>query len=100
MLENEAKTGLLCVSAASSFDASVKVNFDGQEVKGTDFIKILGVTLNKDCSFSTHVTYVGKKLRAKTWCLQKLKNKGMREEDLVEAYKTLIRPMAEYASPV
>ena len=63
-------------------------------------MKVLGVTLNSDCTFSSHVEEVAKKLRRKNWALSKLRQKGMKEEDLVEAYKSTIRPSAEYATPV
>ena len=100
MRVNENKTGLMCVSAARSFDPRVSVSFNGQIVKGKESLKILGVTLDRDCFFNTHVTQVAKKLRGKTWALTRLKRKGMREEDLIQAYKSTIRPSAEYASPV
>ena len=100
MKVNEKKTALMCVSAARSYDARVKLNFNGQTVTGRDSLKILGVTLDKDCSFTSHVNNLSKKLRKKTWALTRLRKKGMSEDDLVQAYKTLIRPTAEYASPV
>ena len=90
----------MCVSAARSCDARVKLNLNGQTVTGRDSLKILGVTLDKDCSFTSHVNILSKKLRKKTWALSKLRKKGMSEDDLIQAYKTLIRPTEEYASPV
>ena len=33
MLVNEAKTGLMCVSAASTYEASVEVNFNGAKIR-------------------------------------------------------------------
>ena len=96
---NEKKTNLICISAAKSFQANFKIAFGGQTVTGADRIKILGVTVDRDCSFRTHVNNVAKKLRKKTWALGKLKKKGMSTEHLVQAYSSLIRPCAEYASP-
>ena len=100
MKVNEPKTGLMCVSAARSFEAKAAINFNGQRVSGTESMKILGVTLDRDCSFGSHVQEVSTKLRMKTWALSNLRRKGMREEDMVEAYKTTIRPSAKYASQV
>ena len=99
MIVNEKKTSLMCVSAARSFDARVELNFNGQTVKGRDSLKILGVTLDRDCTFTYHIEEVAKKLRKKTWVLSKLRRKGMKTDDLVQVYKTTIRPSAEYASP-
>ena len=96
---NEQKTGLMCISAARSFQASVTIDYNGQEVKGQETMKVLGVTLDSDCSFRTHVDNVSKKLRSRTWALGKLRKKGMKTNDLVRAYQSTIRPCAEYASP-
>ena len=97
---NEKKTALMCVSAARSFDARVEMKFGGQLIKGKDSLRILGVTLDRDCTFATHVEDLAKRIRARTWALSRLKRKGMKEEDLVQAYKSTIRPVVEYASPV
>ena len=78
---NGKKTALMCVSAAKSFDARVEVKFNGQSVKGKDSLRILGVTLDRDSSFSTHVEGLAKRMRARTWALSKLKIKGMKEEN-------------------
>ena len=99
MKVNEGKTGLMCVSTARSYQAKVKIDFNGQTIVGSDSLKILGVKMTKDCSFGEHINEIGKRLRRKTWALSKLRRKGMKVEDLVQAYKTTIRPTAEYASP-
>ena len=57
------------------------------------------MTLDRDCTFGTHVNNIANKLRRKTWALSKLRRKGMGVSDLTKAYCSLIRPVAEYASP-
>ena len=96
---NEKKTALMCVSAAKTFKARVKLSFNGQSVSGSDSLKILGVLLDNDCTFASHVQELGRRLRSKTWALSKLRAKGMDLDDLIEAYKSTIRPTAEYACP-
>ena len=100
LMVNEKKTVLMCVSAAKSFEPRVSVTFNGQAVRGVEKMKILGVTLDSDCGFSSHVDSIAKRLRKKTWTLSRLRRKGMAQEDLVQAYASAIRPVAEYASPV
>ena len=97
---NAEKTSLMCVSAATSFKARVRVELDGQVVNGKDSLRILGVTIDRDCSFRSHVENLRKKLRARTWALSKLRKKGLSEDKLVKAYTSLIWPVAEYAAPV
>ena len=99
MAINAKKTSLMLVSASTSFDARVRVDIGAETIRGTDTLKILGVTLDRDASFKTHTTNLAKKLRQRTWALTKLRKKGLSENDLVKTYKCLIRPTAEYASP-
>ena len=99
MAINASKTGLMLVSAASSFDARVKVQISDETVHGQEHMRILGVTVDRDASFKTHVNKLAKKLRSKTWALSRLRKKGLSEEKLTRTYKCLIRPTVEYASP-
>ena len=99
MAINAAKTGLMLVSAASSFDPRVRIKLEGETVTGQERMKILGVTVDKDASFRSHVEDLAARMRSKTWALAKLRKKGLPEKDLICTYKTLIRPTVEYASP-
>ena len=96
---NAAKTSLVCISAATSFESRVRLELDGQTVRGQDQMKILGVTLDRDCTFRSHVDNLQRRLRARTWALSRLRKKGLSTDRLLRAYKCLIRPTVEYASP-
>lgn len=89
---NSEKTGLMLVSAATSFQAKVRLCLDQQTVHGSGSLKILGVTLASDLSFQEHIEKISTKMRSKTWALAKLRRKGLSEEKLLRAYKSLIRP--------
>ena len=52
---NAEKTNLMCVSAATSFKSRVQVTLNGQTIVGQDKMRILGVTLDYDCTFKSHV---------------------------------------------
>ena len=47
---------------------------------------------------STHVTNIAKRIRARSWTLNKLKQSGLTQDELVQAYCSYIRPIAEYAA--
>ena len=96
---NAKKTSLMCVSAAVSFKPLVQVELDGQVVSCKEEMKILGVTIDSDCSFRSHVEKIRTNLRRRTWALSKLRRRGVKEDLLVKAYTGLIRPVAEYAAP-
>ena len=99
MVVNEKKTGLMCVSASRSYKAKISIEFSGQRVRGESTLKILGVSLDQDCTFKTPVKNIAKKLRQRTWALSRLRRKEMDCEDLIQAYVATIHPVAEYASP-
>ena len=100
MVINEKKTGLLCISAATSFSTKAQVVLNNQQVTGTESLRILGLTIDSDCTFKSHVNALKSKLRSKTWALSKLKKKGLDLDKIVRAYKCLIRPCVEYLAPV
>ena len=90
MKVNNAKASLMCVSAAKSFEPQVKIKLGNDEICGSKTMKILGVHLDSDCSFKTHVRIVTRKLRARSWTLSKLKLAGMCEEQLIKTYCGLV----------
>ena len=96
---NAKKTSLMVVSASTSFDSRVRISVQDQTITGSESMKILGVTLDRDCSFKNHVELLRGKLRRRTWALSRLRRRGLPEDKLVRAYSALIRPVVEYASP-
>ena len=99
MAINAAKTGLMLVSAATSYQPRTRISLNNETVSGKDSLKVLGVTLVIDLSFQDHVENIAAKTRSKAWALSKLRRKGLSEEKLLRAYKCLVRPSLEYAAP-
>ena len=62
-------------------------------------MKILGVTIDSDMSFRSHINQIASRLRARMWALAKLRKKGLPTDKLIRAYTALIRPVGEYACP-
>ena len=98
MAINAGKTGLMIVSAATSFQAKTQLKMGDKTIQGSNTLRILGVTLSNDLSFQPHIEKISNKMRSKTWALAKLRKKGLSEEKLLKAYKCLIRPSVEYAA--
>ena len=96
---NATKTSLMCVSAATSFEPRVKITLDGRDVHGAKSLKVLGVTIDSDMTFRSHIEKLAAKARARTWALSKLRKKGLGAEKLVRVYCGLIRPVLEYCAP-
>ena len=98
MVVNGRKTKLMCVSAAASYGAKAELLDDtGEIIQSVDSIKVLGVHLDSDAKFTSHVAAIARKMRSKTWTLRDLKKTGLTEDQLIKVYISLIRPSAEYA---
>ena len=101
MIVNKKKTGLMCTSAAVSFEPRAHLrDEDGSQISSQKSLKVLGFTFDSDASVKTQANAVKSKLRARTWTLEKLKKCGLSEKELVRVFSSSIRPVAEYVSPV
>ena len=47
-----------------------------------------------------HVQYIVKAMRSRYWTLRNLKRNGFNTEELIQVYKTILRPVVEYGCPV
>lgn len=99
MIVNGKKTSLLRITAASSYEAHASIrDAQGNLVNSTGSAKYLGVTIDSNCSMTSHVENVRKKIRARSWTLSTLRRNGFTDEELVKVYCSHIRPIAEYAA--
>ena len=62
--------------------------------------KLLGVYLNEDLSWNTHIDYIFKKACKRLYSLRILKRAGVASLNILKVYLTIIRPILEYAVPV
>ena len=62
--------------------------------------KLLGVSLSTDLRWSYHTKDICVKANKRLHFLRMLKRSAMTADDLLKYYKTVIRPVIEYASPV
>ena len=88
------------VSGALSFEPKVELKSrQGDPILGAQSMKFLGITLDSDCTFGTHVKNLRTAIRRRSWALTKLRRRGMNTEDLKSVYTSMVRPAVEYASP-
>ena len=98
---NAKKTGLLCVSAATSFRAEAHL-FDaaGNLVECDKKLKVLGFFFDENGGVWSQVSAVCARLRSRSWALARLRKCGLTTAELVRVYTSCIRPCAEYAAVV
>ena len=63
-------------------------------------IKLLGVEITDNLKFSNNTKIICKKVNSMFFKLSKMKSFGATRDDLVKIWTTILRPCAEYASPV
>ena len=63
-------------------------------------IKALGMYSSSRPNMDEQVKSVVRRFRARYWTLRNLKNSSFNTEELVTVYKTMIRPIADYACVV
>ena len=63
-------------------------------------IKLLGITLSKDLNWTVNTDIVCNKVYGMLFKISKLKSFGVKCEDLLNVWSTMLRPSAEYAAPL
>ena len=101
MKVNTEKTTLVCVSDAQQYvpDAFI-LDEDGGRIGCTTSFKALGVNFSNRLNMDRHVAAMQRGVRSRLWMLRNLKNHGFNAEELLKVYKTMIRPVLDYAAPV
>jgi len=73
---------------------------DDCPIEPVSSFKLLGITLSNDLRWSCHVRQISVKANKHLHFLKLLKRSAMTTDDLLYYYKTVIRPVIEYACPV
>ena len=81
----------------ASFDPIV---VNGKDIDVVPKAKVLGLTLSSNLKWNNHVDEIVNKSRKRLYCLSQLKRSGLKPPELIQFYRTCIRPITEYASPV
>ena len=84
-------------------DHNILVNpivLGNKEIEHVTNYKLLGVHLNKDLSWNTHLDYIFKKACKRLYSLRILRRAGVGSLSILKVYLTIIRPILEYAVPV
>ena len=63
-------------------------------------LKVLGFNFSDEPTVRAHLRVVQRKFKCRVWSLRHLKRNGFSQSDLVRVYQAMVRPVAEYCSPV
>lgn len=73
---------------------------DGAPIDTVDSAKVLGVSLQNDLKWKSHVDNITKKAAKRLYIIRVLKRNGLPVDDLITILKTLIRSVLQYSCPV
>ena len=100
MVINEAKCNMITFNFSSKNTAPTNLQLNGNIIKSVNSLTLLGIILTDDLSWSENTANICLKVNKKFFLLWRLKQFGLKQEELLTAWKVLLRPIAEYAAPL
>ena len=78
----------------------VVLTLQDASLQRSETLKLLGVFIQSDLKWNTHVQYMVKRANSRLYVLRTLKHHSLSVQDLIVVYTSFIRPVVEYAVPV
>ena len=101
MKVNAAKTAMVCVSGAQSYEAHSYIkDSEGTEICSGGSMKVLGFHLSSRPTVHAHVNALCKRMRRQYWVLYNLRKAGFDDDELPRVYRTCLLPILDYCSVV
>ncbi|XP_035682747.1 uncharacterized protein LOC118420146 [Branchiostoma floridae] len=100
MAANVKKTKDMVVSCRKEAVNPPPLTLNGENVERVRRFKLLGVIVSDDLSWGPHIEYMLSKVSPRIHYLRLSKRAGLPADVLLQIYKTFIRPVLEYGSPV
>jgi len=76
------------------------LNVDGNTIQRVTVFKLLGVSVDSDLEWDSHVSAICSKASSRLYFLKLLKRSAVSRDDLMHFYESYIRPVLEYACAV
>ena len=100
MLINSSKCHVITFNNSQKNIEPQNLVLDGNLIQSCKKIKLLGVIISYDLKWSDNTESICSKVNRKIYILGKLKKFGLKTEELIVAWKTILRPLTEYAAPL
>ncbi len=97
---NERKTKEMLISFKRHPAHFPTIEISGNAIERVNHFKILGVFISDNLSWKQHVTHMISKASPRLYYLRQLRRCGLSDSDLLKFYKSIVRPILEYACPV
>ncbi|KAI8494420.1 hypothetical protein Bbelb_276460 [Branchiostoma belcheri] len=100
MSANAKKTKDMVISCRRSPVVPPPLTLNGESVEGVTSFKLLGIVVSNDLKWGPHVEYMLAKVQPRMHYLRVARRAALPTEVLLQIYKSFIRPVLEYGSPV
>ena len=100
MVINEAKCNIITFNFSCRNTAPMNLQLNGNTIKSVNTLTLLGIIITEDLRWRENTANICQKVNRRFFCLWKLKQFGLKQEELLTAWKVLLRPIAEYAAPL
>ena len=100
MIINESKCHSITFNFSKNNIPPQNLMLNGNIIKPETKIKLLGVYLTSDLKWTENTSNICSKINRKLYLINKLKYFGLQKEELVTAWKSILRPISEYAVPL
>ena len=100
MIINELKCNVITFNFSESNKKPEGLTLYGNPIRSCDKITLLGIIISEDLSWSRNTENICKKVNRKYFYLSKLKQFKFTEDEMLTAWKVMLRPITEYAAPL
>ena len=100
MIINEAKCNIINFNFSGKNSPPQNLQLNNKNISSVDIIKLLGLILTNDLRWRENTSEIIKKVNTRFYQLCNLKKFGATADILLITWKTLLRPLTEYAAPV
>ena len=101
MIINKTKTKCMLFNRSRNYEFPPELEFiDGTLQEVVSGIKLVGIKISDNLSWSENTDYICQKSRKRLWTLRRMKRLGFDPFTIFETYAKEIRSLLEYAAPV
>ena len=102
MTVNEKKTKEMLIYFGTKHDTSSVpfITINNKQIERVESFKLLGVVISADLSWKEYIDYMLKKVAKRFYCILYLVRAGIKNEDILIIYCSIIRSVLEYACQV
>jgi len=100
MVVNLNKTKEIVMGPPSKTSHLLPLQLSTGHIERVNSVKLLGINLDADFAWKTHVEAITSKATQRLYFLKQLRRAGVPQNQLLHFYTAVIRPVLEYAAPV